>query len=190
MTIPQGCNRRWSLDFVSEALTCGRRFRIFPVVNDFSRECVRLIADTSNSGVWVARELDLAIPERRARPFMVVSDNGTELTSISILRRPKERNVEWRYFDSGRSKQNGLIESFNARVRDETLFTSLRQARYLLAARRLGYNHHRPHSSLGNKTPAEAAGKISGAPGWRLTPNPTVASAPNRGQQPGRRLYS
>ena len=74
MTIPQGCNQRWSLDFVSDALTCGRRFRIFAVVDDFSRECVRLIADTSISGARVARELDMAITERGV-PVHVRSDN-------------------------------------------------------------------------------------------------------------------
>ncbi|BAJ81408.1 putative transposase [Acidiphilium multivorum AIU301] len=100
MTIPQGCNQRWSLDFVSDALTCGRRFRIFAVVDDFSRECVRLIADTSISGARVARELDMAITERGARPLMVVSDNGTELTSMSagmkLLWRSPVRKCPWR----------------------------------------------------------------------------------------------
>ena len=194
MTIPQGCNQRWSLDFVSDALTCGRRFRIFAVVDDFSRECVRLIADTSISGARVARELDMAITERGARPLMVVSDNGTELTSMSILRWSKERNVEWHYIAPGKPQQNGFVESFNARLRDEclneTLFTSLPQARSVLAAWRHDYNHHRPHSSLGNKTPAEVAGKISGAPGWGLTPTPAVAPTPNRGHHSAIRLYS
>ena len=74
MTIPQGRNQRWSLDFVSDAFACGRRFRIFAVVDDFTRECVRLIADTSISGMRVARELDWAIVER-TRPAMIVSDN-------------------------------------------------------------------------------------------------------------------
>ena len=75
MAIPQGVNQRWSLDFVADALSCGRRFRIFAMVDDFTRECVRLIADTSISGARVARELDAAIFERLARPAMVVSDN-------------------------------------------------------------------------------------------------------------------
>jgi len=75
MAIPQGPNQRWSLDFVSDALVCGRRFRIFALVDDYSRECLALIADTSISGMRVARELDLAILERLAKPAMVVSDN-------------------------------------------------------------------------------------------------------------------
>ena len=75
MTIPQGPNQRWSLDFVSDAFACGRRFRIFAVVDDYSRECVRLIADTSISGARVGRELDAAVFERMARPHTIVSDN-------------------------------------------------------------------------------------------------------------------
>ena len=93
MAIPQGRNQRWSLDFVSDAFACGRRFRIFAVVDDFTRECVRLTVDTSISGLRVARELDWVIAER-SRPAMVVSDNGTELTSMAILCWSKERDVE------------------------------------------------------------------------------------------------
>jgi putative transposase len=192
MAIPQGRNQRWSLDFVSDAFACGRRFRIFAVVDDFTRECVRLIADTSISGLRVARELDWAIAER-ARPAMIVSDNGTELTSMAILRWSKERDVEWHYIAPGKPQQNGFIESFNARLRDEclneTIFTSLAQARSVLAAWRHDYNHHRPHSSLGNMTPAEMAAKSVGKPGWGLTPNPVVIT-PTHGHQSGLRLYS
>ncbi len=192
MTIPQGGNQRWSLDFVSDAFACGRRFRIFAVVDDFTRECVRLIADTSISGLRVARELDRAIAER-ARPAMIVSDNGTELTSMAILRWSKERNVEWHYIAPGKPQQNGFIESFNARLRDEclneTIFTSLPQARSVLAAWRHDYNHHRPHSSLGNMTPAEMAAKSVGKPVWGLTPKPVVIT-PTDGHQSGHRLYS
>jgi len=75
MMVPHGPNQRWSLDFVSDAFACGRRFRIFAVVDDYSRECVRLIADTSISGARVGRELDAAVFERMARPHMIVSDN-------------------------------------------------------------------------------------------------------------------
>jgi len=128
MAIPQGPNQRWSLDFVSDALVCGRRLRIFALVDDYSRECLALIADTSISGMRVARELDLAILERLAKPAMVVSDNGTELTSMAILRWSRDRDVEWHYIAPGKPQQNGFIESFNARLRDEclneTLFTS------------------------------------------------------------------
>lgn len=84
MTIPQEPNQRWSLDFVSDALTDGRRFRVFCVIDDFSRECLATVADNSISGHRVARELD-RITESRGYPLMVVSDNGAELTSNAIL---------------------------------------------------------------------------------------------------------
>jgi transposase InsO family protein len=84
MALPQGPNQRWSLDFVSDALGCGRRFRILCVVDDFTRECLALVPDTSLSGARVARELD-KIAVIRGKPLAVVSDNGTELTSASIL---------------------------------------------------------------------------------------------------------
>ena len=85
MTLPQGPNQRWSLDFVSDTLTDGRRFRILVVVDDFTRECLCLVADTSLSGARVARELTALIARRGARPLLCVSDNGTELTSTAIL---------------------------------------------------------------------------------------------------------
>ena len=107
MTIPQGPNQRWSLDFVSECFVCGRRFRILCVVDDFSRECVGLIADTSISGARVARELT-AIIGQRGKPHMIVSDNGTELTSMAILRWSKERRVEWHYTAPGKPTQNEI----------------------------------------------------------------------------------
>ena len=84
MAMPQGPNQRWSLDFIADQLVDGRRFRVLVVVDDFTRECLALVVDTSLSGQRVARELD-ALIALRGRPFMVVSDNGTELTSRAIL---------------------------------------------------------------------------------------------------------
>jgi putative transposase len=158
MTIPQGPNQRWSLDFVSDALSDGRRFRILCVIDDFSRECLATVVDTSLSGHRVARELD-RIAEMRGYPCMVVSDNGTELTSNAMLKWQEDRQVEWHYIAPGKPMQNGLVESFNGRLRDECLnehlFPSLRHAGHLIAAWRDDYNHHRPHSSLDGLTPQE-----------------------------------
>lgn len=160
MAIPQGPNQRWSLDFVSDTLTDGRRFRILAVVDDFTRECLCLAADTSLSGIRVARELD-AIIAARGRPAMCVSDNGTELTSTAILCWCQEARVGWHYIAPGKPQQNAFIESFNGRLRDEllneTLFVSLAHARAVLAAWRLDYNTIRPHSGLGNLPPAAYA---------------------------------
>jgi putative transposase len=160
MTVPQSPNQRWSLDFLSDAFSDGRRFRIFAVVDDFSRECLALVPDTSLPGVRVARELD-AIVARRGRPTAIVSDNGTELTSMAILRWTQESRVEWHYIVPGKPTQNAFIESFNGRLRDEllneTLFTTLAQARAVLAEWRNDYNTVRPHSRLGGLTPAQIA---------------------------------
>jgi putative transposase len=162
MALPQAANQRWSLDFVADALASGRRFRILTLVDDFSRECLGLVVDNSLSGVRVARELD-RIVEMRATPLMVVSDNGTELTSRAILAWQEERGVEWHYIMPGKPTQNGFIESFNGRLRDECLnehlFSNLAQAREIIEAWRIDYNTKRPHTSLGGLTPTEFAAR-------------------------------
>lgn len=165
MAIPQGPNQRWSMDFVSDQLSDGRRFRIMTLVDDFSRECLALVADTSLSGARVARELDRAILRRGKAPCMVVSDNGTEFTSIAILSWSQERRIEWHYIAPGKPTQNAFIESFNGKLRDEllneTVFRSLNHARAALAEWRQDYNNCRPHSATGNLPPAIFA-KLSG----------------------------
>jgi putative transposase len=157
------------LDFVSDAFGCGRRFHILCVVDDFTRECLALMPDTSLSGARVARELNM-IAAIRSKPLTVVSDNGTELTSASILRWSQERQVEWHYIAPGKPTQNAFVESFNGLLRDEflneTLFTSMAQARAVLAAWRQDHNTIRPHSKLGGLTPAEIAAQR----GWGHTP--------------------
>lgn len=158
MAIPQGRNQRWSLDFASDALVDSRRFRILCIIDDFTRECLATIVDNSISGVRVARELD-EICERRGRPCMIVSDNGTELTSNAILKWQQDRGVEWHYIAPGKPMQNGFVESFIGRLRDECLnehlFTSYTHARRIINAWRIDYNNTRPHSSLDGLTPIE-----------------------------------
>src|SRR5215469_9097786 len=158
INLPQGPNQRWSLDFVSDTLTDGRRFRILVVVDDFTRECLCLIADTSLSGKRVARELTAIITRRGACPLLCVSDNGTELTSNAILTWCQDSEVDWHYIAPGKPQRNAFAESFIGRLRDEclneTLFTSLRQARVVLAAWQRDYNEVRPHSAHGGLTPA------------------------------------
>ena len=116
MAIPQGPNQRWSLDFVSDSLSCARRFRILNVIDDFSHECLAAVVDTSLSGDRVARELD-RIAEMRGYPCVVVSDNGTELTSNAILKWQEDRKVDWHYIAPGKPMQNGFVQSFNGRMR-------------------------------------------------------------------------
>ena len=123
MMLPQGPNQRWSLDFVSDTLTDSRRFRILAVVDDFTRECLCLVADTSLSGIRVARELD-AISAARGRPSMCVSDNGTELTSMAILRWCQESEIDWHYIAPGKPQQTMSPMATNAPMdlpkRDDT----------------------------------------------------------------------
>jgi len=109
---PVAPNERWSLDFVSDQLTDGRRFRMLAVVDDCTRENLCLIADTSLSGLRVARELDALIAER-GKPSTIVSDNGTEFTSNAILSWADRSGVGWHYIAPGKPMQNGFVESFN-----------------------------------------------------------------------------
>ena len=158
MTLPNAINQRWSLDFVSDALSDGRRFRILCVVDDFSRECLATVVDTSLGGVRVVRELErLGLS---AHSQVIVSDNGTELTSCAVLRWATGR-LDWHYIEPGKPVQNAFIESFNSRLRDECLnehvLLTLAEARETIEAWRHDYNHLRPHGSLGALTPTEFA---------------------------------
>ena len=142
---------------MSDALSSGRRFRVLAVVDDFTRECLGLVADASLSGLRVGRDLDRIVELRGCRPAMIVSDNGTELTSHAILRWQEERSVLWHYIAPGKPQQNGFVESFNGRFRDECLnehlFSSLAAARQIIEAWRINYNTERPRTSLDGLTP-------------------------------------
>ena len=161
--IPALPNQRWSLDFVHDQMATGRRFRVLNVVDDVTRECLAAVPDTSISGRRVVRELTDLIA-MRGKPGMIVSDNGTELTSNAVLEWCGEAKVEWHYTAPGKPTQNAFVESFNGRMRDEllneTLFTSLAHAREKIAAWVHDYNTGRPHSSLGYATPAAFAADL------------------------------
>lgn len=150
---------RWSLDFVSDTFGTSRKFRMLAVNDDCCRENLCLMADTSISGARVARELD-ALVRVYGKPACIVSDNGTEFTSRAILKWAGDNDVDWHYIDPGKPQQNAFIESFNGSLRDELLneeiFDTLDDARRKLALWRYDYNNVRPHSSLGNQTPAKA----------------------------------
>jgi len=159
MPIPIRPTTRWSLDFVSDTFGASRKFRILAANDDCTRENLCLVADTSISGARVARELT-ALIRIYGKPDCIVSDNGTEFTSRAILKWADETGIAWYYIGPGKPQQNGLIESFNGSLRDECLneeiFDSLTEARQTLALWRYDYNNVRPHSSLGNQTPAQA----------------------------------
>ena len=145
--LPHSINQRWSLDFVSDTLADGRRFRILCIVDDFSRECLATVVDTSLSGIRVVRELD-RLTRERTTPTVIVSDNGTELTSIAVLQWATDR-LAWHYIQPGKPMQNAFVESFNSKLRDECLnehvFTGLPEARQIVNAWRHDYNCVRPH---------------------------------------------
>jgi transposase InsO family protein len=164
MLVPLRPDERWSLDFMSDQLTDGRRFRILAIVDDCTREHLAAIPDTSISGRRVARELTELIT-RRGRPDMIVSDHGTEFTSNAILAWADQNRVEWYYIALGKPMQSGYVESFNGRMRDEllneSLFFGLDHARSAIAEWRQDFNTARPHSSLGYQTPAAFAGTLA-----------------------------
>jgi transposase InsO family protein len=161
-------NARWSLDFVHDQFALGRRFRILNVVDDVTRECLAAIPDTSISGKRVARELTMLI-QTRGKPGMIVSDHGTEFTSNAILGWAIDHQVEWHYIAPGKPMQNGFVESFNGRMRDEllneSLFLDLDHTRHLIGAWVADHTTARPHSALGYQTPVAYAEKLTAPTG-------------------------
>ena len=159
-------NQIWSLDFMSDAFTDGRRFRVLGVLDQCSRECLVIAADTSMPGLRVVRELD-ALVQKRGKPKVIVSDNGPELTSMAVLIWASEQGIAWHYIQPGKPQQNGYTESLNDKIRDECLnehwFGNLAEARMLIENWRQDYNHVRPHSSLNYLTPMEFAAAKNGA---------------------------
>ncbi|MBR0884751.1 MULTISPECIES: IS3 family transposase [Bradyrhizobium] len=157
-------NARWSLDFVHDQFANGRRFRILNIVDDVTKECLGAIPETSISGRRVARELT-AIVQRRGKPGMIVSDHGTEFTCNAMLAWCKDAAIDWHFIAPGKPMQNGFVESFNGRMRDEllneTLFFDLDDARAKIANWVADYNLQRPHSSLKYLTPAAYAAHLT-----------------------------
>jgi putative transposase len=167
-------NARWSVDFVQDQLSGGRRFRILNVIDDVTKECLAAIADTSISGWRVARELDVVIAWR-GRPDLIVSDHGTEFTSNAMLAWAQEHRIAWHFIAPGKPMQNGICEAFNGRMRDEllneTIFYDLGHAREVLARWAASYNQTRPHSALGYLTPAAFARTFTATADWLRNPD-------------------
>ena len=161
-------NVRWSLVFVHEQMANCRRFRILNVVDDVTHECPAAISDTLISGNRVASELT-ALAVRRGRPGLIVSDKDTELTSHAIFTWVKDQRIELHSIMPGKPMQNGYVESFNGKMRDEllneTMLFTLDQAREAVAVWAEDYNTTSPHSSLAYETPAAFSAEF-GATGW------------------------
>ena len=160
LQICTAANQEWALDFAHDAVACGRAIRVLSVVDAYTRECLALEVDTSFASRRVTRVLEAIIAER-GRPQRIRCDNGPELTSRHFLAWCIERQIELVHIQPGRPMQNGQVESFNGKLRDECLrvswFANLFEARRKIAAWRKEYNGERPHSSLGYRTPEEFA---------------------------------
>ena len=159
--IPAQPNRRWSMDFVSDALESGRRIRCLTVVDDFTRECLAIEIDTSLPGLRVVRVLERIAAERGGLPEAIVLDNGPEIAGRALDAWAYAKGITLAFIRPGKPVENAFVESFNGRFRDECLnehwFTSLADARQIIESWRCDYNQTRPHSSLGGLTPAEFA---------------------------------
>ena len=157
----------WSMDFVQDQLVTGRRVRLLTVVDDFTRECLAIEADTSLPGERVKRVLN-RIKQVRGLPEQIVTDNGPEFTGQVLDAWAYQEGVELKPIEPGKPSQNGYIESFNGKFRDECLnehwFLDLPDTRITVEDWRRDYNENRPHSSLGDQTPAEFARSLSGIP--------------------------
>lgn len=162
--LPQGqavrSNEKWSMDFVAQRLADNRWIRILTVVDQYTRECLTLHADTSLSGEKVATALD-TIVAIRGTPKSITVDNGTEFSSKAMDLGAYTNGVHLDFIWPGRPVENGYIESFNGKLRDECLnvevFFTLADARRKLELWHHDYNHHRPHSALADRTPSAFA---------------------------------
>ena len=151
-------NQRWALDFVSDSFISGKKLRLLTVIDEYSRKSLGVVVDTSLTGLRVTRELEKMI-KAHGKPEAIVSDNGTEFTSHATIQWAKQEQIEWEYIEPGKPYQNGTIESFNGKMRDEclneNLFLDLKQAQRVIEAWCVEYNEERPHSSLEGKSPCE-----------------------------------
>lgn len=160
LQLAKAVNEVWSMDFVSDSLSNGRRLKYLTVADDFSHECVDIAVDFGISGEYVTRLLDRAAVFR-GYPNMVRTDNGPEFTSRVFMAWAQTHGIRHLLIQPGRPMQNGYIESFNGKFRDEHLneswFETLQQARNAVSIWKQDYNQVRPHSSVGRIPPAEFA---------------------------------
>lgn len=160
---PEQANQHWSMDFVSDSLWNGRRFRVLTIVDDLTRECPALEVDHSLPGLRVTRVLD-RLAETRGLPEVITVDNGPEFISKAMDAWAFQNKVRLRFIQPGKPVQNAYVESFNGKLRDECLnenvFTDVHDARNKIETWRKDYNSTRPHSSLNNLTPDEFAGTL------------------------------
>lgn len=160
LAVPTAPNQVWSMDFVMDALSNGRRVKCLTIVDDFTKESVDIVPDHSIPGLYVTRVLDQAA-QFRGLPAAIRTDQGPEFTGRALDQWAYRHGVQLKLIAPGKPTQNAFIESFNGRFRDECLndhwFESLHAARAIISAWRRDYNEQRPHSALGYRTPTEFA---------------------------------
>jgi putative transposase len=158
-------NEHWSMDFVSDSIVTGRRFRALIVVDNYSRECPVIEVDTSLGGARVVNVLE-RLSDTRGLPEVITVDNGPEFVGRALDEWAYRRGVKLNFIRLGKPIENAFAESFNGRLRDECLntnwFINLKEAREIIENWREDYNQVRPHSSLNNLTPAEYAKTMAG----------------------------
>jgi len=155
---PERPNQKWSMDFVSDSIVTGRRFRALAIVDDYSRECPAIEVDTSLGGTRVVGVLE-RLAELRGLPDVITVDNGPEFASKALDEWAYRKGIKLDFIRPGKPIENAFAESFNGRLRDECLndnwFLSVKHAREVIEAWRKDYNTARPHSSLGGLAPQE-----------------------------------
>ena len=158
LVIPQGINKTWSMDFMTDSLVDGRRFRLLNVMDDYNRESLAVEVDTSLPAPRVIRVLE-RLMDFRGKPDVIRVDNGPEFISDKLKMWCDERNIRLQYIQPGKPVQNAFIERKNGSMRKELLdaylFYSLDDVRLLAEEWRMDYNHERPHEALGFVPPAE-----------------------------------
>jgi putative transposase len=164
-------NQEWAVDFAHDALANGRAIRVLTVEDEYTRESLALPVDTSFASRRVTRELERILAERE-KPLAIRCDNGPEFTSRHFLAWCVEKQIALVHIEPGKPQQNGYVESFNGKLRDECLnvnwFENLWDARRKIAAWQKEYNEERPHSSLGYQTPAAFARQLPASSGFAL----------------------
>jgi putative transposase len=173
---PDAPNRRWSMDYMRDTLSNGRPFRLFNLIDDGSREALCIEVGFSLPAPRVVLILEEVVGER-GYPAEIVVDNGPEFVSQALDTWAARHGVHLRFIRPGKPVENCFIESFNGTLRRDCLdahwFEDLSDARRQLEAWRDDYNHHRPHSGLGDLTPAEFAALWEPpAPDGPQTPQP------------------
>ena len=155
---PERSNQKWSMDFVTDSIVTGRRFRALAIVDDYSRECPAIEVDTSMGGARVVSVLE-RLSDMRGLPEVITMDNGPEFASRALDEWAYRKGIKLSFIRPGKPIENAFAESFNGRLRDECLntilFMRLKHAREIIESWRMDYNTIRPHSSLGGLAPKE-----------------------------------